>query len=45
MLGFCEIDGCFEFATVEKILNMQVTSLCEDHFLEIEENGRHLQTN
>ena len=42
MFGLCEIKNCFSVATVEKILNKQVTSLCEDHYLELE-NGRNVQ--
>lgn len=42
MFGFCEVNGCFSAATIEKILDKQVTSLCENHFLEIEKNGRDL---
>lgn len=39
ILGSCEYKNCFSYATVEKIVNQKVTSLCEEHYMELIEVG------
>lgn len=39
ILGFCEYKSCLSYATIERIVENQVTPLCEEHYMELVQSG------